>query len=293
MHNLKKKLLCAGVNFRKWLITPRIYVILAIIIIFEYYTFSGVSQIAAYYGVDASPWVFPFFLGNPTMFIIIGSLTTLFYCNAPFADRHMPYLVIRTGRRNWIIGQLLYIYSSSFVYTGCFLLLSVAMLFPRLQFSTDWGPLLHTISRSPIEVMQQAGATIGFMPYEELLERLTPIQATALAFALFWLVTAFIGVLICCFNIVVRKMSGIVAAGVFTCIAYFSAFLGTISIGKWLYYLSPISWSSISFLDWYNTGEIPSPAYAVICLLIAIILLSVISVVVFCKKDLEIQEGDF
>lgn len=293
MHNFKKIFFCARVNFKKWSVTPRMYAILSIIIIFEYYTFFGIHQIADYLGVNAAPWVFPFFMGHPSMFIIIGSLTTMFYCNAPFSDRYMPFLVIRIGRRNWIIGQLLYIYLSSFVYTACFLLLSVVMLIPRVQFTTEWGALLHTLSKSPMEVMKQAGTIISFMPVEELLALLTPIQATVLAFILFWLVTAFIGVLICCFNITVGKMSGIIIAGIFTCIAYFSAFLGTISIGKWLYYISPISWGCISYLDWYNTGAIPSPTYAIICLLSAIVLMSIISVIIFCKKDLEIQEGEF
>lgn len=293
MRNLKTVLVCARVNFRKWLTTPRFYVIFAVIIIFEYYTFAGMSKVAAHFDLNSAPWVFPFFLGNPIMFVIMGSLTTLFYCNAPFADAHTPFLIVRTGRRNWIIGQMIYIYLSSFIYTSCFFLLSILMLLPRIEFTTEWGTLLHTISKSPIEVMEQAGTIISFVPHEELLELLTPIQATALAFLLFWLVTAFVGVLICSFNIVIGRMSGIVAAGVFTSIAYFSSFLGTFSIGLWLYYLSPISWSSISYLDWYKTGAIPTPKYAIICLFVAIVILSVISVIGFCKKDLVIQKGDF
>ena len=293
MHRFYKILLCSGVNFKKWIITPRIYVIFAIMIIFEYYAFSTIPQIAAYYGVNASPWVFPFFLGNPSMFIIIGSMTALFYCNAPFADRHMPFLVIRTGQRNWIIGQLLYIYFSSFLYTACLLVLSVVMLIPRIHFTTDWGTLLNTITQSPIEVMEQVGVNIGFLVNDEMLALLSPIEATVLAFVMFWLVTAFIGVLVCSFNIVIGKMSGIIAAGVFTCIAYFSAVLGAITIGRWLLYISPISWSCISYLDWYGTGNVPSPVFAIISLLGTIILLSLISVIVFCKKDLDIQKGDF
>jgi hypothetical protein len=293
MYDIKKILLCARVNFKKWLITPRMYVILAIIIVFEYYTFSDVSKISAYLGVNSTPWVFPFFLTNPTMFIIIGSLTTLLYCNAPFADKHMPFLIIRTGRRNWIIGQLLYIYLSSFMYTCCYLLLSIIMLVPRIQLSTDWGSLLHTTSTAYADILERTGAKIAFMPHSQLLDLFTPLQATALSFFLLWLVTAFIGVLICCFNIVIGKMSGITMAGIFTSIAYFSAYLGAFSIGLWIYYLSPISWSSLSFLDVINSGKIPTPTYAIICLLSVIILQSIISIIVFCRKDLEIQKGDF
>ncbi|MDI3507840.1 MAG: hypothetical protein PWP48_1399 [Clostridiales bacterium] len=293
MHNLKEIMLCSKINFKKWIITPRMYAILAIIIIFGYYTFSDIPKIAAYLEVNATPWVFPFFMTHPTMFIIFGSLTTMLYCNAPFEDGHMPFLVIRIGRYDWIIGQVLYIYLSSFVYTSCFFLISILMLLPRIEFTTDWGQLLYAISKSPSEIMEQTGAALNFMPYEELLDILTPIQATILSFTMFWLVTAFIGVLICCFNILIGEMVGIIAAGIFTGIAYFSAFLGTISLGKWIYYLSPISWSSISYLDWHGTGSIPSPTYAIICLLIAIALLSIVSVVVFCKRDLEIYKGEF
>lgn len=293
MYNLKRILLCAEVNFKKWLITPRMYVILAVMIIFEYYSFSDVTKISAYLGVNSTPWVFPFFLTNPVMFVVIGSLTTLLYCNAPFSDKHMPFIVVRTGRRNYILGQLLYIYLSSFIYTLAYVFLSIIMLFPKIQFSMGWGSLLNTLSTSNEEVLKHTGAHITFMPHQELLQLFTPIQAMLLSFILLWLVTAFIGVLICCFNIVIGKMSGITVAGIFTSISYFSAYLGTISIGHWLYYISPISWSSLSFLDVMNQGRIPKPSFAIICLLSAIILQSIISVKVFCKKDLEILKGEF
>ena len=72
----------------------------------------------------------------------------------------------------------------------------------------------------------------------------------------------------------------------------FPAYLGTISIGSWLLYLSPISWSSLYSLDWHHTRAVPSPTYAIVYLVIAIVVLSVISVVMFFRKDLEIQEGE-
>jgi len=104
------------------------------------------------------------------------------------------------------------------------------------------------------------------------------------------LVSVFIGVLIFCFNIVIGKMSGLVASGTFIFMSYFSIYAGTLNFGPKIYYFSPYSWASMNYLNWKYTGEIPSPTYAVFCLLGAILFMSIVSVIVFCKKDINIQE---
>jgi len=90
------------------------------------------------------------------------------------------------------------------------------------------------------------------------------------------------------------KMSGILAAGAFICLAYFSVYLGPIGFGNnRMLYFSPINWCDLCSLDWHNTGSLPSPVYAIVFLLVSIAALSIISIIMFCKKDLEIQEGEF
>jgi len=115
-------------------------------------------------------------------------------------------------------------------------------------------------------------------------------QAMLISFGLFGLVSTFIGVLIFCFNIILRQPSGLILAGAFTVLSYFSLFVGKLSFGNKIYYLSPINWSSMLYLDFGSAGSMPSPTYAVSILVVAILLMSIVSVAVFCRQDITIQE---
>lgn len=286
MTNLKMALTCTLMNFQKWSINPRIYIIVVIIIAFLTYHCFSLSQYAASKDIAVTPWIFPF-LTTPPVMQVFACLTILLFSDAPFTDRHMPFLVIRAGRRNWITAQLLYIIIAAFIYTAFILIVSILVLIPNVQFTADWGIILKTLASNP-EVMP----SITIFPDNRVMSIFSPIEATLISFGLFWLVSIFMGVLILFFNIVIGKMSGLAASGVFIFISFFSIVQGRFILGNWISYVSPISWMSMSFYDWDQTMDFGSPTvtYAVLCLVGAIILMSIIAISVFCKKDMEIQE---
>lgn len=289
MVDLKMILICTQVNFRKWSVNPRIYTLAVLIIAFLAYHLSGLSQFAADNNIGVTPWVFPH-LTTPPVMQVFACFTILLFSDAPFADRHMPFLVIRAGRRNWVVGQLLYIVLAAFIYTAFTFIISVLALIPKIQLSMDWGSIIKTLAGG-----SGVPDTVTVFADERILTNFSAIGATLISFGLFWLVSIFIGFLIFCFNIVVGKMSGLVASGVFIFISFFSIIHGRLVLGDWISYLSPISWMNMSFFDWNNTSpfNLPSPTYAVICLLVASLLMSIISVKVFCKKDMDIQEWGY
>ncbi|GKU77281.1 hypothetical protein [Paenibacillus sp. L3-i20] len=281
--------LCARVNFSKWAVTPRIYTLAAVVAAYSIWLYSWISDYASAVGIHVTPWVFPFLFTMPVVFTIYGGLTALLYCDAPFVDTHTPFLIVRTSRLNWMMGQLLYIVLSGFVYTSFFALTSMAALVPNLQFSAGWGMVLKTLAYDPSSP-DRYGITAFLEVGGPMMSMFSSIEAMLISFGLFWLVTVFIGVLIFCFNVVIGRFSGLVAAGVFTGIGYFSVYVGKISYGNIIYYLSPLNWISMSYLDWGYTGKMPTPTYAISILIGAILLMSIVSIFVFCKKDLRIQE---
>lgn len=289
MTDLKMIRICTQVNFKKWTVNPRIYTLAVIIIAFLAYHSFGLSQFAADKGVAVTPWVFPYLMTPPVM-QVFACFTILLFSDAPFVDRHMPFLVIRAGRRNWVIGQLIYIIVAAFVYTAFIFLISVLVLIPNVQLSADWGIILKTLASN-----SGIAPSVTIFPDERILSMFSTVEAALISFGLFWLVAIFIGVLIFCFNIVIGKMSGLVATGVFIFMSFFSINQGRFLLGDWISYLSPISWMSMSFFDWGYTGTFSSPSitYAVLSLLAAITLMGVVSVNVFIKKDLDIQEWGY
>ncbi|WP_281890569.1 hypothetical protein [Paenibacillus sp. YYML68] len=289
MIDLKTIWLCAMINFSKWKVNPRIYTLAAIIVAFAIWVFSWIADYAAAVGVPVSPWVFPFFLTRPIMVSIFGCLTLLLFCDAPFTDSHTPFLMIRTSRRNWVLGQLLYIMMAAFVYTAFFVVASVVALIPHLQLTADWGAVLRTIAYNPSSLSKYGITSLADVAGPAI-TLFSPVQAMFISFGLFALVSIFIGVLIFCFNIVLRRMSGLIVAGGFTVLSYFSIYVGKMSYGNAPYYISPINWSSMIYLDFGYTGSMPSPIYAVTVLVGSIVLMSIVSVIVFCKQDVSILE---
>ena len=115
----------------------------------------------------------------------------------------------------------------------------------------------------------------------------TPVRATATAFVCMWLVTAFLGMVMSFFNVVVKKMSGIAVVGVLEVLSYFSVYWGAMTIGTWLVFISPVSWTQMGVLDWTDSGLWPTPGYAVTVLLVGILVLGAGCIVKFCRRDLK------
>ena len=108
-----------------------------------------------------------------------------------------------------------------------------------------------------------------------------------LAFVCMWLVTAFLGMVMSFFNVVVKKMSGIAVVGVLEVLSYFSVYWGAMTIGTWLVFISPVSWTQMGVLDWTDSGLWPTPGYAVTVLLVGILVLGAGCIVKFCRRDLK------
>lgn len=290
MSNVKNILLCVRMNLKKASVEPRIYVVMAVSLVFQYYTFNSLHTICDFLGEAVTPWVFPFFLGSPSLFFIYGGQAMLLFCDAPFLDSQAPFVMIRTGRRGWIIGQILYVFLLSLLYTFWNCLIAALLLLPDVSFEAGWGKVLWTISANP-DIFQRVGVPGSFHPQGELMGLLSPMQATTLSILLYWLGTVLIGMVILCFRVLTGGMIGIAISGVLTVLAYFTCYLGTLNYGWTLLFLSPVNWSCMSFLDWFRSGTAPSPGYALTVYIIMIAALSVASVSAFCRKDVSFADG--
>ncbi|MBQ8637760.1 MAG: hypothetical protein IJ468_01170 [Lachnospiraceae bacterium] len=198
--------------------------------------------------------------------------------------------MIRVGKRNWIIGQVITILVSSFIYTLWNCACSLLIISPCVAYEAEWGQALYTIASSP-EVFRLAGANQAFAPYAAIMELISPKLAMATAIAVFWLCAAMCGMIILCFHIHFGKMSGISICGALTSFAYFSCYLGRLSYGEWMYCISPVNWSCISYLDWFDIGTSQKPQGAVLIYVIVIVCLAAAGCCGFCKKDIMLTDG--
>lgn len=288
--NIQDALLCASVNFKKWAVNARIYVLFALLLLFTVWDFSGIYAYALKVGYSVSPWMFPHLFMMPAAVPIYGCFAILLFCDAPFIDSHMPFLMVRTGRNSWILGQLLYILMASLLYTIINYLITVIAFFPIIDFTSDWGKVLRTLA-TDLSSATNMGIHLTAVVSGSIVSSYSAIDATLISLGLFFLVTFFTGIVIFSLNLITRKPIGIIVAGIFVFISYFCIYVGTLTIGLKVYYFSPLSWSSLLFIDWSGSGDSPSFAYAIAFLIASTLVLSIFSIATFAKRDVDLTEG--
>ena len=287
MRSLQMAVTSAGICFRRRLNNPKTYLALAVMAIFSFYIYSPVCQLASYYQLSCPPWLFPFFMSFPIMLMVHGGLCLLLFSDAGENDGYSYLMLARCGRKAAMVGQLLEVLLTAFLYTLTLLVFSVVFILPVLGWDSDWGTLLRTLAESSGIMAEQTGVSLSFVVSPECTALFTPFQAVGISFLCLWLSTAFIGVLITFCRVYWERSVGIIAAGFFVGIALFALYLGLITIGYWLQFVSPLSWSSFANLDWYHSGTTPSPVYAFSAWGISILGMGIAAIVGFDKRDIQ------
>lgn len=289
MGNLRSIFFCAFANFRKWIVDRKLHILAIAVTIFLFCHVRPAATFASLIDANVSPWIFPHITLHPLMCESLGCFVAVLYCDAPFIDQHSQFVLIRSGRFSWICGQIMYIVLSSGVFTLFMVLISMLSMIPYLEFTTSWGIVLKTMAVNGSVVSELLDGDYPAV-MSSIISNYTPIQAMIYSMGLTWLVSAFFGTLILSFNLVIGHMSGLIAAGFFMVISYFSMIF---SNGGKIYYISPLSWSNLGYLDINYTGTYPSPGYAVISLSIGIVFMTLISIYFFCHRDIDYKGGTY
>ena len=290
MNRMKWIVLCASENFRKWRTTPRIGIIAAIILIFGIYDYTPLSAYGREVYGGISSWILPFMFPTALMIVFFNCITTAFFSNAPFADRHMPFLVIRTGRLNWILGQILYIILAAAVYVGYYFLVSIVCLLPSVNFSNDWGAAVSAMAAGQYPPSEYH-ITIFFSDF--IVDHFTPVEATAISVFLMWGVSVFLGCLIMVFNVISSGTAGIIAAGVLSFLPYLWNYFGNGYLGGMALWVTPTCWCTMYGVDFWNASATPPFPYVAVVLIGMSALMAGISAVVFCRKNLNVPKEEF
>ncbi len=282
---VKKAFLCCRVRLLKSMRDLKTVSIAAMIFAFFNFHLSSLAEFSEAVGIGVTPWVFPHLM-SPAMLFLYGVLTVLLFSDAPFFDEQTYYAMVRSGRTAWALGQLFYIAAMSFIYTLFMWACSVVVLLPHVELSPGWGKILKTLAIEP-GTANEYGAQVAVSVDMAILNRFGPVEATLLSLGLMWLSSTFLGTLVFACNALVGKFCGLIAAGTLVGLAYFQMLLGGMALGSRLGFLSPVSWVSLKYLSFTPYGPpCPSVLYAVCGQGGAILLMGVISIAVFRRRDI-------
>lgn len=286
MGRLKSSISCCRTLLHRELGSSKMLLVFIMMAVFSFYTYSPLCTISDYYKVPVTPWIYPFYLTFPTMLVVNSGMYLLMFSSVGDNDGYADLMIARSGRRAYMIGQLLCIVVLGILYAAVLWAMSILFTIPSVRWDADWGVLLHTLTESSGQVQVQTGVNLSISVPGEVLSTFTPAAATLMSFTCIWMAGTFTGILICFFKVFISRTAGIFAAGIIICMALFSTMLGTLTFGRWLQFLSPLTWASFIYLDWYYSGITPSPVYAIVVWTVGILGMGLAAVWRFERRDL-------
>lgn len=166
-------------NFRKWHKNPQIIMCFLLAFIFCFLLSDKVMQFAQsrdthLQGLEAFIWTF----GDSQSVLAISILLLLLFSDMPNLSNEVPYFMVRTNRRVWMLGQILYLLTATFCFMlfilGATVLLSASRAYP----ANMWSDTAAILGYSNI------GAKIAVPAFVKVLELTDPYHCTIHIFLL-------------------------------------------------------------------------------------------------------------
>lgn len=284
MGTFKKAISIAFVNFHRWKCDWRIWITLlfTVVILFRY--LDAFLQYGLDYGKKATFCVLPMLfhgenlsVGSAKIILYVGMLTLL--CDAPFFHPVTPYMILRSKRNAWWLGECCYIMGTAFFYMLFIMLVSAVMMLPVVTLKNEWGEVVKGFAFGD-EAYSNVQLTVqyGYMPIATpLVQYIYPYAAQLYTFVTGWASFTFVGL--------VAYLVSIIQKNIFWSLgtAAFFIFLEPVINGLtwtgdyWIQAFSPISWSSMEYLDLLSRANwISFPFVLLMYPLLIIILMFVI-----------------
>lgn len=187
---------------------------------------------------------------NGLLKVLLFFGTILLFCNAPFLDEHKYFLILRSRRSGWWMGEVLYVIAGSFAYVLEIFLISILLALPAASIGQGWGESVMTAFDASLETYLQIFTGISLPP--ELIMNVTPETAIWYTFFVSWLVMVLLGLLIYCINLYSGKSWPGVAVAVFLVVLDPVLQYTQTTYNAFDLLLSPVSWSSIENLQKYS-----------------------------------------
>lgn len=276
----RKALLIAAYSIRQRVADPRIISLFILMTVFIWNDLSVIDAFAGGAGVKTNPLIFPFYSSDPVKQLILLAGVIFLFSDAPFINKNQPYVIIRSKRRAWVMGQILYVVIASAIYFLILMGVSILILLPNATFATNgWGKIVNTLARTG------AGAEINlqFGIAEKITTYYSPLKAFCLSFFLNWGVASFLGLLTFLINLKVNRTLGLVAGAT----VLFFDLLITNALPYSFYHFSPVSLSRLTVLDPTGVSIYPAITYPLIFYGVSITILSVLLIAGIKNKPID------
>lgn len=245
-------------SIRKWSGDARIIAIVCLVFLFAWIRIEPLRSVCDAEGLSITCWFFPhLMIGIQSLFYYFGVL--LLFCDAPFVDNQQMDVILRSGKRNWFRGKILYIIVATCIYFLLVFVVSVIEFFPNVGFSMKWEDMMNILS-----VNKDYGGVVR----RNVIVSYTPIEACLVQYMICVLFGIFLGLLIFYCNLYKKQNVGIGIALLFVLMGILVDFVD-LHIMRVIVYFLPMAWTNIEIFK-REAGGVPL-AYAVVMLCIGIV----------------------
>ncbi len=259
-------------NFRKWQTDYRVWATAILIFVLIFEQTHNLSKLAQSVGISSTLWYYPFLYSQYHMKLILILPLLLVFCNAPFVDENALFVILRSKRKSWISGQILYIITASAVYNLYILLCTLLTSLPDAEVSSEWGKILNTMSVTTLA----ADSGYPFLSSSRfVLTYFSPLQAVFFTFILSWFMCIMLGMIIYILN--TASNTKYLGAAVSSFLILLSCYAEVFGSSKMLWF-SPVSWCTVDQLD--VGGKTTNPTFTY-CMLVYITIIAVIALILF------------
>ena len=166
-------------NFRRWRRNPRIIMTFGLAFVMCFLLTDKAVKFSYEYETTMQilePFVWTF--GDSNSILLASLLLLLLFSDMPFLDEGVAYYLMRTTRLKWLLGQVLYICLSVFIYMGFILLSSIIVSAPNSFIGNIWSETGAILGYSG------AGAHVALPSSVKIMEMSTPYSCMITIFIL-------------------------------------------------------------------------------------------------------------
>lgn len=179
MKKLREAFSIAGYNFRLWHDNPRVVVTFALTFILCFLLTDKAVRFSVEHKttlqlVETFIWSF----GDSNSILLSSVLLVVLFADMPFLSSGTPFYLVRTDRRIWLTGQVIYIIATTSIYM-IFVLMSTVLLSMKYAFFANmWSPTAAILGYT------NAGERVAIPALVKTLEMSWPYQSMVSIFVL-------------------------------------------------------------------------------------------------------------
>ena len=208
---LKQILAVAGYDFRQWHRNSRVILTFCLSFILCFLLSDKAVRFAGEYKTAMQflePFIWTF--GDANSILLSSLLLLLLFADMPFISAGTPFYLMRTDRKTWLLGQLVYIVAATAIYLA-FTLLATAMVCMSRSFAGNmWSETAAILGYSG------AGQTVALPALVKTLEMTTPYACTASIFLLMLLYTLLLASIMLWSTLKKGQIGGVVSVFAFS-----------------------------------------------------------------------------